>query len=69
MPSVRRLWALFLLVVFGALHGPGQEALGQGGAVAFEPIVAPALSGQTLTTTPVVSADRRVRATEREWLL
>ena len=59
MPSVRRLRALPALVVLYSLHGLSQQALGQFGAVAFEPIVAPALSGQTLTTTPVVSPDRR----------
>lgn len=39
--------------------GSGQPAYGQGGAVAYQPFVAPYFNGVTLDVTPVVSADRR----------
>jgi hypothetical protein len=59
-PSMRRwptagaLLGLTILII----QGFGTPARGQG-AVAFDPIVAPAFSGETLTVTPAVSPDRR----------
>jgi hypothetical protein len=48
-------------VVFGliTLCIPGLDSQARGQAIAFEPIVAPAFSGSTMTVTPVVSPDRR----------
>jgi hypothetical protein len=42
-----------------ALPGLSTRAFGQGGAIAFVPIPAPAINGETMTVTPAVSPDRR----------
>ncbi len=49
----------WLVLGLGAFWAQGHcPAFGQG-AIAFVPIPAPAVSGQTMTVTPAVSADRR----------
>ena len=53
MPPMKSVWVVLGLVTLW-VQGLG-PAFGQG-AIAFMPIPAPAVSGQTMTVTPVVSA-------------
>ena len=56
MPPMRSVWVL-LGVVTVWVQCLGADTFGQ--AVAFDPIIGSAPTGQTMTVTPVVSADRR----------
>jgi hypothetical protein len=56
MPPMKSLGGLLGLAIL-SIHGLGVETRGQ--AVAFDPIVGAAPTGQTMTATAVVSADRR----------
>jgi hypothetical protein len=56
MPTMKTAWVL-LGLVFVWVECLGTAAFGQ--AAAFDPIIGSAPTGQTMTVTPVVSADRR----------
>jgi hypothetical protein len=56
MPPMRSVWVLLGLVTVW-LQCLGADTFGQ--AAAFDPIIGSAPTGQTMTVTPVVSADRR----------
>ncbi len=56
---IRRVAVMGLAAASAWVWGSGQTAFGQGGAIAYEPVVNWYLNGAALTATPVVSADRR----------